>query len=88
MPKPNTCDYLIHGIPLDLWTRAKAKAKALRPPVSMRWTLIMLLEQWVASTPPAEAPPLLSNRVGPAPAKPEQAPEQLHDPMDAGGLKW
>ncbi len=79
VPKPNCKDYLFKDIPADLWTRAQEKGKALRPPVSMRWVLIMLLEQWVKS-PTAETPPLLSNWGGPAPAKPQHAPEQGHDP--------
>ncbi len=83
MPKPNCKDYLFKDIPADLWIRAQEKGKALRPPVSMRWTLILLLEEWVASTPPAETPPLLSNWGGPAPAKPQPAPEQRYDPRNS-----
>ena len=43
--------YLLKGIPLDIWERAKVKARAERPPIAMRWVLIQLLEKWAGPAP-------------------------------------
>lgn len=47
MPKAGTKDYLLKGIPLDVYQQAQEKAAAHRPPLSMRWVLITLLEKWI-----------------------------------------
>jgi len=47
VPNPDTQDYLLKGVPRDLWKRAQAKAKAMKPPMSMRWALLLMLEEWV-----------------------------------------
>lgn len=49
----NKVDYLLKGIPGDLWDRCKHKAEVNSPPLSMRWVLIQLLERWA----PADAKP-------------------------------
>ena len=41
--------YLLKGIPPELWEQAQAKAASQRPPISMRWALILLLESWINS---------------------------------------
>ncbi len=38
--------YILERIPPDTWERAKAKAASYKPPMSMRWVLIQLLEKW------------------------------------------
>ncbi len=43
-PENDVAQYLLNGIPGELWDRAKAKAAAARPPISMRWVLIQGLE--------------------------------------------
>lgn len=43
--------YLLKGIPQATWDQAKAKAAAERPPLSMKWVLIALLEKWVGPPP-------------------------------------
>ena len=52
---PDSKTYLLKGIPPELWEQAQAKAASQRPPISMRWALILLLESWInsveASTP-------------------------------------
>jgi hypothetical protein len=51
MPRvKTTCDYQLRNVPLDLWQQARAKAKAQQPPMSMRWIIMLLLEQWLRST--------------------------------------
>ena len=39
--------YLLKGIPPELWEEAQAKAASQRPPMSMRWALLLLLESWI-----------------------------------------
>ena len=55
MPRTKTPDdsaiYLLKRIPGPLWDRAKAKAAEHRPPLSMRWVLIQLLEKWTDTVP-------------------------------------
>ena len=46
-----TSTYLLRDVPRELWDRAQAKAASLRPPVSMRWLLMTLLEDWVGRKP-------------------------------------
>lgn len=45
--EPGEMKYLLENVPRDLMTRAKGKARAQDPPVSVKWVLIKLLEQWV-----------------------------------------
>lgn len=57
-PNPKGKTYLLKGVPVDIYEAAQAKAAANRPPLSMRWVLITLLEKWVDQRPPsADAPP-------------------------------
>ena len=72
MPRTTTPDdsaiYLLKRIPGPLWDRAKAKAAEHRPPLSMRWVLIQLLEKWTETAP---VPIVAGETVSPAPvAKP------------------
>ena len=55
--KPNETIYLLKGIPLDMYRRAQAKAAANKPPLSIRWVLITLLEKWVGPAPADESKP-------------------------------
>ena len=49
--KPGTQSYILHGIPVDLWEAAKAKAASQEPPMSMRWAILLLLKDWIYSAP-------------------------------------
>jgi len=50
--KPGTQSYILHGIPLELWEAAKAKAAAQEPaPFTMRWAMLTALTEWVRSAP-------------------------------------
>src|SRR4029453_7501343 len=42
----NEMKYLLENVPRDLIHRAKEKGRAMDPPVSVKWVLIKLLEQW------------------------------------------
>lgn len=42
----NVVDYILKNVPGELWDRAKAKAAASTPPLTLRWVLISLLERW------------------------------------------
>jgi hypothetical protein len=44
---PGEMKYLLENVPRDLIHRAKEKARLQDPPVSVKWVLIKLLEQWV-----------------------------------------
>ena len=46
---PDSKTYLLKGIPSELWEQAQAKAASQRPPLTMRWALILLLESWINS---------------------------------------
>ena len=46
---PDSKTYLLKRIPAELWEQAQAKAASQRPPISMRWALILLLESWINS---------------------------------------
>jgi len=93
----NTVTYNLNGIPGDVWDRAKAKAASYRPPLSMRWVIIQLLEKFapaseeeLAATAAANlkkiAPVRAANarraKEGPKPPKPP-APS-LGDAVDLG----
>ena len=57
-PNPKGKTYLLKGVPIDIYEAAQKKAAENRPPLSMRWVLITLLEKWVGHRPPsADAPP-------------------------------
>jgi len=47
--------YLLKGIPKDVYEAAQKKAAENRPPLSMRWVFISLLEKWVGMAPPQKA---------------------------------
>ena len=49
MHTPDSKTYLLKGIPSELWEQAQAKAASQRPPISMRWALILLIESWINS---------------------------------------
>ena len=49
--KPGTQSYILHGIPVELWKAAQAKAAAQEPPLSMRWAILMLLKEWIHHAP-------------------------------------
>ena len=52
---PDSKLYLLKGIPPELWRQAQAKAASQRPPLSMRWAILLLLEAWISDTPGIQA---------------------------------
>lgn len=55
-PNPKGKTYLLKGVPVDLYKAAQQKAAENRPPLSMRWLFISLLEKWVGKRPPSADP--------------------------------
>ncbi len=55
-PNPKGKTYLLKGVPVDLYEAAQQKAAENRPPLSMRWVFISLLEKWVGKRPPSADP--------------------------------
>lgn len=47
----NFVDYPLKKVPGELWDRVKQKAEAHRPPLTIRWVIISLLEKFA---PPEE----------------------------------
>lgn len=44
---PEKMTYLWEDVPRELMQKAKAKGRAQDPPVSVKWVLVKLLQQWV-----------------------------------------
>lgn len=65
-PAEDQIDFMVR-LPADLHERAMTKAKATRPPSSLRWIIIQLLERYA----PAPEPP---KRV----SKPKREPKERH----------
>lgn len=42
----NFVDYPLKKVPGELWDRVKQKAEAHRPPLTIRWVIISLLEKF------------------------------------------
>lgn len=85
MPNPNHQTYLLKGIPKDVYDRAKAKAAAHNPPLSIRWILITLLEKWVNHGAAPMGDPVTTDEtpIGAQPgkvAKPAKAPRAVKSP--------
>ena len=81
MPKENETIYLLKGIPLDMYRRAQAKAAANKPPLSIRWVLITLLEKWVGPAPADESAPAKAPKA--RKAKTPKAAAKLESPTAA-----
>lgn len=95
MPKiTDETAYLLKGIPRATWDAAKDKAANARPPLSMRWVIIQLLERWIqhgksaeTAANPAEGNGTARRRVK-APRQPKvgKAKPSASGPMDAPDL--
>ncbi len=68
-PSTEFVTFSMTKIPRPIWDRAKAKAATYRPPLSMRWLLISLLERFA----PEEA--TAAPAVVPEPKPPKPAPK-------------
>lgn len=79
MPKENETIYLLKGIPKDMYRRAQAKAAANKPPLSIRWVLITLLEKWVGPAPADESAPTKAPKA--SKAKTPKAAAKLESPV-------
>ena len=52
---PHTLDYLMRDIPQELWDRFKLKAESIRPPTSMKWIILQLVEKYLEDNPRTRA---------------------------------